>query len=93
MRKAWGAALLCGAVAGCASNTGIISTGGGGYLMARQAATGFSGLGNIKGDLITEASSFCRAKGLDLKLVSESETQPPYILGNYPRAEIRFECK
>jgi hypothetical protein len=32
-------------VAGCASQTGVVPNGQGGYLIAKQAATGFPGLG------------------------------------------------
>lgn len=25
-------------------------------------------------------------------VVSTTETQPPYVLGNYPRSEVQFKC-
>ena len=81
------------AVAGCASNTGVVKTGSGNYMLAKQAATGFSGLGNLKAEAIQEASLYCEKQGKELQLTGSTETQPPYILGNYPRSEIQFNCK
>jgi len=83
-------AVLC---AGCASQTGVIDTGSGTYMAAKQAATGFPGLGNLKAELVQEAMAHCKARGKDLQLTNTTETQPPYILGNYPRVEIQFSCK
>lgn len=79
-------------VAGCASNTGVVPMGRDTYMIAKQQATGFPGLGNIKAEAIGEASRYCADQGKVLEVVSASETQPPYILGNYPRAEIQFRC-
>jgi hypothetical protein len=39
-----------------------------------------------------EAKQFCASKGSDLFVTRSSETQRPYVLGNYPRAEIEFRC-
>lgn len=62
------------------------------YMIAKQAATGLPGLGNMKAEIISEASSYCTALGKRLELVSSEETKPPYIFGNYPRSEITFKC-
>ena len=77
---------------GCASNTGIVPNGQGGYLIAKQAATGFPGLGNLKAEAMSEASQHCASQGREFLLVSAKETQPPYVMGNYPRTEIEFDC-
>jgi hypothetical protein len=82
-------ALLC---VGCASQTGVVPSGQGGYLIARQAATGFPGLGNLKAEALQEANQYCASQGREFLLTSATETQPPYILGNFPRAEIEFRC-
>jgi hypothetical protein len=79
-------------IAGCAAETGVVPTGQNSYLVAKQAATGFPGLGNLKADALQEANQFCASKGSDLFVTRSSETQPPYVLGNYPRAEIAFRC-
>lgn len=80
-------------LAGCASNTGIVSMGGGTYMIAKQQATGMPGLGNMKAEIINEASAHCLKSGRDLNIISAHETQPPYIFGNYPRSEVEFNCR
>jgi len=81
------------AVIGCASQTGVVPNGQGGYLIAKQAATGFPGLGNLKAEAMVEADQYCKGQGRTFALVNSSETQPPYVLGNYPRTEIEFQCR
>lgn len=76
----------------CASHTGVVPNGRGGYLIAKQAATGFPGLGNLKAEAMAEANEYCTNRGQVFVLVDASETQPPYVMGNYPRAEIDFQC-
>lgn len=83
---------LATALAGCASSTGVAPLGGGLYMIAKQAATGFPGLGNLKAEAIQEAQTFCTSSGKELHVESMSETAPPYVLGNYPRAEVHFRC-
>lgn len=83
------AALL---LAGCASHTGVVSMGQDTFMIARQAATGFPGLGNLKGEMISEGTAHCRSMGREFQIVKTSESQPPYVMGNYPRAEIEFMC-
>jgi len=77
---------------GCASHTGVVSIGKDTYMVARQQATGFPGLGNMKAEIISEGAAYCRQQGKEFQLVNTNETQPPYILGNYPRSEITFMC-
>lgn len=79
-------------LAGCASHTGIVQIGKDTYMVAKQQATGFPGLGNMKAELITEAAQYCMLQGKTLQLVNTTETQPPYVLGNYPRSEVHFMC-
>jgi hypothetical protein len=62
------------------------------FMIAKQQATGFPGLGNMKAEIIGEASRHCAGLGKELQVVSTQESQPPYILGNYPRSEIQFMC-
>ena len=61
-------------------------------MLAKQQATGFPGLGNMKAEIIGEGSRYCAGLGKQFQIVSTHETQPPYILGNYPRSEIQFMC-
>ena len=62
------------------------------FMIAKQQATGFPGLGNMKAEIIGEGSRHCASIGREFQMVSTNETQPPYILGNYPRSEITFMC-
>jgi hypothetical protein len=62
------------------------------FLIARQAATGFSGLGNLKAQAIADGVAHCGAQGKEFQIVRTDESRPPYILGNFPRTEITFMC-
>lgn len=61
-------------------------------MVSRQAATGFSGSGTLKADAVREATQFCLRDGKFLKIVRMQEAEPPYILGNFPKAEVQFRC-
>ena len=92
MRIALCLCILLFGLAGCASHTGVVPNGQGGYLIAKQAATGFPGLGNLKAEAMDEANQYCLKQAREFLLTKATETQPPYMLGNYPRAEIEFQC-
>ena len=77
---------------GCAINSGVVPVGKDTYMVSRQAATGFTGSGKLKARALQEASQFCEKQGKKLQTVSFSETKPPYILTNFPKAEIQFMC-
>lgn len=79
-------------LAGCASNSGIIPIGKDTYMVSRQAATGFSGSGTLKAEVFREASALCAKQGKSLQVISTEEAQPPFVLGNYPKAEVQFMC-
>ncbi len=61
-------------------------------MVSRQAATGFSGLGTLKADAIQEANQYCLSQDKTLHVISATEAEPPFILGNFPKADIRFSC-
>ncbi len=61
-------------------------------MIQKQAATGFPGPGSLKADVMQEASDYCAKQGREFLLTNVAETQPPYLLGNYPPAEINFRC-
>lgn len=79
-------------LSGCAVNTGVVELSSDTYIVSRQAATGFTGRGNLKEESISEANIFCRKQNKSLKVLSVQEAQPPYILGNFPKAEVQFTC-
>jgi hypothetical protein len=48
------------ALASCAVNTGIVPYGPNTFVVARQAATGFSGSGDLKAEALREADQHCK---------------------------------
>lgn len=93
MKKSAGMACLAVAtLVGCASNSGVIALGQDSYMISKQQATGFPGLGNITAENIAEATSHCSKLGKRFEVVDIKESRPPYILGNYPRSDVRFTC-
>ncbi len=77
---------------GCASNSGVIPIGPDTFMVSRQAATGFSGSGNLKAEAFQEANQYCLGQKKKLQVVNTVEAQPPYVLGNFPKAEVQFMC-
>lgn len=85
--------LLTFLLSGCAVHTGVVEINSNTYMVSRQAATGFTGKGNLKEESLSEAHLFCKNKSKSLKVISIQEAQPPYILGNFPKAEVQFVCE
>ena len=76
----------------CAASSGVVPMGQGNFMVSKQAATGFPGLGTLKAEVIQEASTYCAGQGKALKVNSTEESRPPFVLGNYPRSEVQFSC-
>lgn len=83
-----GAALVCG----CAANSGVVPASQNTFVVSRQAATGFSGSGNLKAEALGEASQYCRNQQKSVSIVNVQEAQPPFVMGNFPKVEIQFTC-
>lgn len=62
------------------------------FYASKQSGNSFAGTGTLKADVITEASSYCQKRGRALHVIDATEAKPPFILGNYPRAELKFQC-
>lgn len=62
------------------------------FMVSHQAATGFSGSGNLKADAFREANQYCTDQMMDMKVISAHEAEPPFLLGNFPKAEVQFKC-
>ena len=77
---------------GCASNSGVIPMGSDTYLVSRQAATGFTGMGTLKAEAMKEAYEQCQNMGKSVQVLEAIDAKPPYIFGNFPKTEIRFKC-
>jgi hypothetical protein len=62
------------------------------YRVFNQGATGFVPIQSVRDDAEQRAKDFCDRKGNAFESLTESTAVPPYILGNYPRVEIVFDC-
>ena len=54
---------------GCASHTGVVPMGKDTFMIAKQQATGFPGLGNMKAEIIGEGSMYCSNQGKEFQIV------------------------
>ncbi|SAK93949.1 hypothetical protein AWB80_06895 [Caballeronia pedi] len=80
------------ALQGCASNSGVVPIGQDTFMVTRQAATGFSGSGTLKAEAFQEANQYCASQGRKLQVMSTQEAAPPFVFGNFPKAEVQFMC-
>jgi hypothetical protein len=62
------------------------------YRVFNQGSTGFTSNAANREDAEYRATSFCKNKDRDYRLLRETVSTPPYILGNFPRVELIFEC-
>ena len=83
---------LCLGLTGCTTVSGVVPIGKDTYMVSRQAGTGFAGMGNLEADAIRDANDYCTKLGKQIQVVSIHEPPPPYILGNFPRADVQFMC-
>jgi len=90
MKKAWGAALLCAAIAGCAT-TEALSLGNGQFMIAAQGVPGGGSASGQKMTAYKGAVDHCAKLGKTPALVSERLVDPAF--GRAPAAELVFECK
>jgi len=80
-------------ISGCATRTiGPTPAGENTFVLSRQEGAFPSGNEPLLAEALGEANRFCHSLGRDLKLVNTHENQGPYILGNYPKATVTFEC-
>jgi len=84
--------LMCLPLTGCPSHSGVVPIGPDTFMISKQAATGFTGLGNLKAEVMKEGNNYCHAQSKEFEIVNTWESSPPYLLGNYPRVEIHFMC-
>lgn len=78
----------------CASNTGVVLDDHGNYSIAKQGATGFTPLENLRTDALAEASRYCvdqQGNGHELFVMSTAATQAAPF-GTYPKVEVDFRC-
>ncbi|MFM8443956.1 MAG: SHOCT domain-containing protein [Methylococcus sp.] len=63
------------------------------YRIYDRAATGFVSIGATREGLEERAGKFCESKGKQFEELASEQSNPPYILGNFPRMELIFICK
>ncbi len=93
MRVLMSIAVGCALVTACATQSGVVDMGGGTYFVSHQGASSFSGMGNLRADALRDAAAHCRAQEKAVIVVEERQSDPPYILGNYPRIDLTFRCE
>jgi Short C-terminal domain len=62
------------------------------YRIFQQGATGFVSEQSVRETAEQRATEFCERKGKAMESITETTATPPYILGNFPRIEIVFDC-
>lgn len=62
------------------------------FRLFQQGATGYVSLQSVRDDVESRAVQFCERKGQSMNALQETTSTPPHILGNFPRAELVFEC-
>jgi hypothetical protein len=72
--------------------TGTATPGNESYRVFIQGATGFVSIQTVRDDAEQRAKDFCDRKGKAFESLAETTAAPPYILGNFPRVEIVFDC-
>ena len=76
----------------CGTNTGVQPLGDDTFKIFKQGSSGFVGSDKIRSDVELQASQFCAQKGKSMQVVNVITGQPPYIFGNFPKAEVQFRC-
>jgi hypothetical protein len=72
--------------------TGSGTPGAEAYRIFVQGATGFVPIQSVRDDAELRAKDFCGRKHQTMESLAETTAKPPYILGNFPRVEIVFDC-
>lgn len=62
------------------------------YRVYQQGATGFVSINSVRETAERRALEYCERQGKGMVLLGDKSSQPPYILGNFPRVEIVFAC-
>jgi hypothetical protein len=69
VRRALGQCLLALLLSGCATNTGVLTTGPGTYSISVEREAMLGGRSAARRIAFTEAADYCRAKSLQLKVL------------------------
>ena len=61
------------------------------FYATRQASSGFGGVGTIKAKLLNDARVHCEKSSQKVEIIQLWNNEGPFVFGNFPRAEIKFE--
>lgn len=86
IRKIWLLAFL----AGCASTTGVISTGSNQFMVSREDNGPAASLGALKAATMKDAGAYCAGQGKTMQILRETDT--PRSLGQFPQTTLHFSC-
>jgi hypothetical protein len=78
------------ALAGCASTTGVISTGANQFMVSREDNGPAASLGSLKAATMKDASAHCAGQGKTMQILRETNT--PRSLGQFPHTTLHFAC-
>ena len=77
----------------CSHNSGVVKLGDNHYKIYKRAATGFAGGSNVvKSEIVFQANDFCGKQQKTARVMNEVLGSPPYVAGNFPKAQIEFTC-
>ena len=76
----------------CGTNTGVQPLGNDTFKIFKQGSSGFVGSDKIRSDVELQASQYCAQQGKSMQVINVITGQPPYIFGNFPKAEVQFRC-
>lgn len=62
------------------------------YRIFHRGSTGFTPISYVRSEAEARADTFCKNKSKARVTVSERHSNPPHILGNWPRIELLFFC-
>ena len=77
-------------LAGCASTTGVISTGSNQYMVSREDNGPAASLGALKAATMKDAGAHCTGQGKTMQILRETDT--PRSLGQFPQTTLHFTC-
>jgi hypothetical protein len=60
------------------------------YRIYHRASSGFNSMDGLRQDVENRATDFCERQSKSMVVLGEKISQPPYILGNFPRIELVF---
>lgn len=86
-------AVLMLALDGCATQTGVISTGQDAYMILNQGTGFWVSPSTLVAEATREAGNFCANKRKQLEIITTQERGVGLRPGAYPEGEIRFACK